>query len=67
MIDIFEGKKYDSKITSWHMGSIFNSDNFYRSFITFFFFLNIFLSTDQFFNDDCLDFWGFQVKWSTLN
>ena len=36
------------------------------SFGFFFRFLNIFLSTD-FFNDDCLDFCGFQVKWSTLN
>ena len=43
------------------MGSIFNSDSFSRNFITygflFFCFQNIFLSTDQFFNDDCLDLW----------
>ena len=49
------------------MGSIFNSDNSSRDFINlqfFFCFLNIFLSTDEFFNDDCLC--GFQGKWSTV-
>ena len=69
MVDIFEKKRYLFYNDQLAEFLIFNSDNLSRNFITCVFFLlsNIFLSTDQFFNDDYLDLWGFQVKWSTLN
>ena len=52
------------KMTKWRMlGSIFNSVNFSRNFITsgfsFLLFLSILLYTDQFFNHVCYDVCGF--------
>ena len=57
MVDIFEKKRYLFYNDQLAEFLIFNSDNLSRNFITCVFFLlsNIFLSRDQFFNDDYLD------------
>ena len=57
MVDIFEKKRYLFYNDQLAEFLIFNSDNLSRNFITcvFFWLSNIFLSRDQFFNDDYLD------------
>ena len=59
-------------MTKWRMlGSIFNSVNFSRNFITsgfsFLLFLSIVLYTDQFFNHVCYDVCRFYVELNTFN